>query len=76
MAFDPRISCGEHLVSAGVGLFATLIALGAPWPFPVFSGFCYFLMGPAHWIYGVRAGRRRKAFASQVQLAADAAVNA
>jgi len=75
-AFDARVSCGEHLVSAGVGLFATLIALSAPWPFPVFSGFCYFLMGPAHWIYGVRAGRRRKAFEAQAQLAADAAVSA
>jgi uncharacterized membrane protein len=75
-AFDARIACGEHLVSAGVGLFATLIALSAPWPFPVFSGFCYFLMGPAHWIYGVRAGRRRKAFEAQAQPAADAAVSA
>ena len=41
------VSLEVPLVSAGVGLFATLIALSAPWPFPVFSGFCYFLMGPA-----------------------------
>ena len=60
-AFDARRSAGEHLVSAGVGVFATLIALMAPWPFPVFSGFSYFLMGPAHWIYGVRSVRRRQA---------------
>ena len=29
-------------------------------PYPAFSGFTYFLMGPAHWIYGARVGRRRK----------------
>jgi hypothetical protein len=75
-AFDAQSSGGEHLVSAGVGAFATLIALAAPWPLPVFSGFCYFLMGPAHWIYGVRAGRRRKAFEALRSLAPDATVHA
>ena len=65
-AFDTRRSAGEHLVSAGVGVLATLIALLAPWPFPVFSGFSYFLMGPAHWIYGVRTGRRRKSLEARL----------
>jgi uncharacterized membrane protein len=60
-AFDARRSAGEHLVSVGIGVLATLIAVATPWPIPVFSGFVYFLMGPAHWIYGVRTGRRRKA---------------
>ena len=64
--FDVRAAGGEHLVSAGVGALATLIAFLAPPPFPVFSGFTYFLMGPAHWIYGVRAGRRRKALEQQL----------
>jgi uncharacterized membrane protein len=75
-AFDARRSVGEHLVSAGVGTFATLIALTAPPPFPVFSGFSYFLMGPAHLIYGVRTGRHRKALETQLRLIGDAAVNA
>ena len=35
--FDARVAGGEHLVSAGVGTLATLIALIAPPPFPVFS---------------------------------------
>jgi uncharacterized membrane protein len=59
--FDVRATGGEHLVSAGVGAIATAVALLAPPPFPVFSGFTYFLMGPAHWVYGVRVGRRRRA---------------
>lgn len=58
--FDARAALGGHLVSAGVGLIAVAIALLAPMPLPLLSGFTYFLMGPAHWTYGVRAGRRRK----------------
>lgn len=64
--FDVRTSGGGHLVSASVGLLATAVALFAPYPFPVFSGFTYFLMGPAHWIYGVNVGRRRKAVEQQL----------
>ena len=33
---------------------------------PMFSGFTYFLMGPAHWAFGVSAGRRRKAIESRL----------
>jgi len=58
--FDTRAAGGEHLVSASVGALATFVALAAPPPYPAFSGFTYFLMGPAHWIYGARVGRRRK----------------
>jgi uncharacterized membrane protein len=59
--FDVRQSIGEHLVSAGVGLVAIAVALFTPMPFPVLSGFTYFLMAPAHWTFGVVSGRRRKA---------------
>jgi uncharacterized membrane protein len=59
--FDTRESGGAHLISAAVGAFATAIAVLAPLPVAVVSGFTYFLMGPAHFIYGVRSGRRRKA---------------
>ena len=58
--FDTRAAGGEHLVSASIGALATLVALTTPPPYPVFSGFTYFLMGPAHWIYGVRIGKRRR----------------
>jgi hypothetical protein len=62
--FDTRAAGGEHLVSAAFGTMATLVALLAPFPYVVGSGFAYFLMGPAHWIYGVRVGRRRRALAA------------
>jgi uncharacterized membrane protein len=60
--FDTRAAGGEHLVSASIGALATLVALTTPPPYPVFSGFTYFLMGPAHWIYGMRIGKRRREF--------------
>jgi len=43
-----------------------VIALFAPMPLPMFSGFTYFLMGPAHWAFGVSAGRRRKTIESRL----------
>ena len=43
-----------------------VIALFAPMPLPMFSGFTYFLMGPAHWAFGVSAGRRRKIIESRL----------
>jgi uncharacterized membrane protein len=70
--FDTRSALGAHLVSALVGLIATTIALFAPMPYPMFSGFTYFLMGPAHWAYGVTSERRRRAIESR-EAAAPAA---
>jgi hypothetical protein len=35
-----------------------------PPPYPVFSGFTYFLMGPAHWFCGMHMGKLRKALAT------------
>ena len=58
--FDTRTALGAHLVSVAIGLLATGVALFAPMPIPLFSGFTYFLMGPGHWLFGVSAGRRRK----------------
>jgi uncharacterized membrane protein len=71
--FDVRAAGGEHMVSAGVGTVATLIALLAPPPYPVFSGFTYFLMGPAHWYYGTTAGKRRKLLERQLAAAGETA---
>jgi uncharacterized membrane protein len=61
--FDVRAHGGAHLVSAGVGAVAVLVALIVPTPFEGFSGFTYFLMGPAHWLYGRQAKRRRRTLA-------------
>ena len=64
--FDTRAALGAHLVSATVGVIATGVALFAPMPLPLFSGFTYFLMGPAHWVFGVSSSRRRKAIEAQI----------
>jgi hypothetical protein len=79
--FDVRATGGEHLVSAGVGGIATAIALLAPPPYPVLSGFSYFLMGPAHYVYGMQVGKRRRALeeslaAPQVAAAAESEAQA
>jgi uncharacterized membrane protein len=68
--FFRRASLGAHLVSATVGAIATGIALFAPMPLPVFSGFTYFLMGPAHWVFGLSSSRRRRALEPHVAPAA------
>jgi hypothetical protein len=39
-------------------------------PLPLFSGFTYFLMGPAHWAFGLSSSRRRKAIETQIAPAA------
>jgi len=67
--FDTRAALGAHLVSASVGVIATGIALFAPMPLPLFSGFTYFLMGPAHWAFGLSSSRRRKAIETQTAAA-------
>jgi uncharacterized membrane protein len=68
--FDTRVAAGAHLVSVAIGLIAMGVALFAPMPIPMFSGFTYFLMGPAHWFFGVSAGRRRKSLEALQAVAA------
>jgi len=72
--FDLRRAGGAHLVSVAVGLAAILMALVPPLEVAVFSGLTYFLMAPAHWIYGVTGERRRNAFLAALER--DAAVAA
>ncbi len=63
-ALDARLYMGAHLVSAGVGLLSTLWALLAPAGLAAAAGLVYFLMAPAHTIYGSIAGKRRRTFAA------------
>jgi hypothetical protein len=61
-AFDARRLAGHHLVSAGVGLFAMFFAMLAPLTLAFLSPSSFALMGPAHWLFGTWAGRRRERF--------------
>jgi uncharacterized membrane protein len=60
-AFDARAIMGHHVVSASVGLFATLFALLGPRELAFLSPSSFALMGPGHWGYAVWVDRRRKA---------------
>ena len=59
---DARAEIGTHLVSVSVGLLSVLWVLALPPSIKPFAGFVYFLMGPAHGVYGAWNGRRRQAF--------------
>jgi hypothetical protein len=58
---DVKIAAGSHAVSAAVGVLSVGVAALAPGNYPAFAGFSYFLMGPAHWLYGSAMGRKRRA---------------
>ena len=62
--FDTRSLAGHHAVSAGVGLFATLFAMLAPVQLAFLSPSSFALMGPAHWYYGTRRDKARRALLS------------
>jgi uncharacterized membrane protein len=61
-ARDARGEIGTHLVSVLIGLISIGWAALAPGNLGLLAGFVYFLMGPAHWVYGEYNGRRRQAF--------------
>jgi uncharacterized membrane protein len=56
---------GHHLVSAVVGVVVVLMALALPRRYAFIAPMAFILMWPAHWLYGMRAEKRRKAFEAQ-----------
>lgn len=64
--FDAKTNIAHHLVSVSVGVISLLIGGVAPLELAPTAPMAYFLMGPAHWIYGVRAGRRRAVLEQQL----------
>jgi len=59
--FDARMYATHHLLSAGVGALALLVALLAPLQIVFISPMMFALMGPVHWWYGRHAATRRAA---------------
>lgn len=59
---DIKIFAGHHLVSTAVGCVSLAIATLAPLQFAPIAPAAFSLMGPAHWIFGVRADKYRKKF--------------
>lgn len=58
--FDARMYATHHLLSAGVGATALLVALLAPLTIVFISPMMFALMGPAHHFYGRHAARARE----------------
>jgi uncharacterized membrane protein len=63
--FDARMYATHHLLSAGVGAVALLVALLAPLHIVFISPMMFALMGPIHWWYGTRATRQRKSLEAE-----------
>jgi hypothetical protein len=68
--FDARTNVAHHLISASVGGLSLAIATVAPLGLAPMAPTSFFLMAPAHFWYGSRSGRRRRAL--EEQLAASA----
>lgn len=66
--FDVKSFAGHHLVSAGVGLLALLIAIAAPLQFAPISPIAFGLMGPAHWFFGKKMDHRRQALRKKLDV--------
>ena len=64
--FDTRSIAGHHMVSAGVGLFAMLFAIVAPHTLAFLSPSSFALMGPAHYFFGRRREKVRRALEARL----------
>jgi uncharacterized membrane protein len=64
--FKIKSFAGHHMVSAAVGVVVVAVALAAPRNYAFISPMVFFLMWPAHAIYGSRREKKRKAFEEQL----------
>jgi uncharacterized membrane protein len=58
--YDARASVRRHAISVTLGLVSIAIAVLLPIQYLKFSGLIFFLMGPAHGVYGYVNGRNRE----------------
>ena len=74
--FDARTNVGHHLISAGVGVVSLVMASAGPLELAPIAPTAYCLMGPAHFWYGSRSGRRRRMLEEQLAGTSPAEVTA
>jgi len=74
--FDARAAIGHHVISAAVGVVSLTIALVAPLGLAPIAPTAFFLMGPAHFAYGARTGRKRRLLVDQLATDVSAEVPA
>ena len=58
--YDARASIRRHLISVSLGLVSVAIAVFLPIRFLPFAGLIFFLLGPAHGVFGYVNGRKRE----------------
>jgi uncharacterized membrane protein len=64
--FKIKTFAGHHIVSAMVGLLVVVMAVGLPRRYAFIAPMLFFLMWPAHSLYGARAEKKRKAFEARL----------
>ena len=74
--FDARTAVGHHVISAGVGMISLAIASLAPLGFAPIAPTSFCLMGPVHFWYGSRSGRKRRLLEEEFAGTADIAASA
>jgi uncharacterized membrane protein len=60
--YDARASIRRHSISVTLGMLSIAIAVLLPIDYLPFAGLIFFLMGPAHGVFGYINGRRREKF--------------
>ena len=58
--YDARASIRRHSISVSLGLVSVAIAVLLPIRFLSFAGLIFFLMAPAHGVFGYVNGRKRE----------------
>jgi uncharacterized membrane protein len=71
MIFDARASVRRHSISVGVGIASVVIALALPIDYLAYAGLIFFLMGPAHAVFGYINGRNREQLKASLQKPRD-----
>lgn len=64
--YDARANVRRHSISVTLGLMSIAIAVLLPINYLAFAGLIFFLMGPAHGVFGYMNGRRRERLAAGV----------
>jgi uncharacterized membrane protein len=67
-SFDARASVRRHAISVTLGTLSVLMAWRLPIEYLAFAGLLFFLMGPAHGLFGYLNARARASFEEPARL--------
>ena len=64
--FKIKTFAGHHIVSAAIGVLVGLIAVALPRRYSFMAPMAFIIMWPAHWLFGARSEKKRKAFEARM----------